>query len=39
MCGDGSQEVKEIVDDVLSGVGIDTHRDEGMEGVSCHIRI
>ena len=39
MGGDGSQQVEEVVDDVLSGVRINTHRDEGVEGISCHVRI
>ena len=37
--GDCGQQVEEVVNDVLSGVGIDGHRDKSVEGVSCHVRI
>lgn len=39
MSGDSGQEVEEVVDDVLPGIRIDTHRNESMEGISCHVRI
>ena len=36
---DCRQEIKEVVDDVLSSVRVDTHGDESVEGVSRHVGI